>query len=124
MSSTADRLTLFFTMFLSQLPVLLVCLIALGLVLARREQRSPALPWALMGFGLALVLCLAIPITSTMMQSWIMSSSGGSRTQVASIYGVLSFVWSILHALSYGLLAMAIFVGQSPRKSSSPPSTK
>jgi hypothetical protein len=116
--SSVSQITVFFTMFLNQLPILLVCLAALGLVLTRWHQKSPALPWALMGFGLALLLCLAIPVSQLIIQNWLMSS-GGDMAHRASISSVISIFWSVLRAVSYGLLAIAIFVGQSQRKSGS-----
>jgi hypothetical protein len=118
MQSSVGQLTLLFSMFAYELPMLLVCVIAIGLLLTRRQQRSPALPWALMGFGLALFLCFALPIGQWAMQNWIMSS-GAAASSRASVYGVVSIFWSILHALSYGLLAIAILVGSSQRHSGS-----
>ena len=119
--SGLSQLTLFFSLFVNQLPMLLVCLVAIGLVLTRWRQKSPALPWALMGFGLALFLCFAIPVAQLALQNWVMSSSG-EMSRRATIWGAISIFWSILHALSYGLLAVAIFVGQSQRKGGSPSS--
>jgi hypothetical protein len=116
MSSGLGQLTIFFTMFLNQLPILLVSLIGLGLVLTRWQQRSPALPWALMGFGLTLILCFAIPIGQVLLQNWLVSGAG-AMSQRATVSTIVALVWSVLRAVTYGLLAMAIFVGQSQRKS-------
>src|SRR5215467_12019303 len=105
--SGAGQLTLLFTMFAHQLPMLLVCVIAIGLVLTGRHQKSPALPWALMGFGL-MFLCFAVPVCQWIVQTSIMSSGGAAAAQTG-LYNLISFVFSILQALAYGLLAMAIF---------------
>jgi hypothetical protein len=118
MSSGPGQWTMLLSFFVSQLPVLLVCVIAIGLMLTRRQQDSPALPWALTGFGLALLICIGQPIGSWILQQWIMSG-GATAASRATIWSVVSIIWSILHALSYGLLAMAILASQSRRESGS-----
>ena len=55
--------------FLMQLPVLLMCLAAVAVVLGKWRQAPRASLWALLGFGLALILCFAIPIGQVAMRS-------------------------------------------------------
>src|SRR5262245_41043283 len=117
--SSVNQLGIFLTMFVNQLPILLVCLVAIGLVFTRWKQQSPARSWALMGFGLALILCLAIPVAQLVVQNWIVTG-GTDGAHRATILSVISFFCSVLRAVSYGLLAMAIFIGQSQRTSGSP----
>jgi len=75
----------------------------------RRNELSTASSWALMGFGLSVLLCILIPIAQTLVQNWAMES-GRSMAQRASVFTMLAVVWSLLRAISYGLLLMAVCV--------------
>lgn len=106
-----SQFTALLSMFVTQLPILLVSLLGCVLVMARRNELSAAAPWVLMGFGLSVVLCVLIPMGQMLAQNWAMQGSG-SITQRASVFTVLAFVWSLLRAASYGLLLMAILTGR------------
>ena len=98
--------------FVPQVPVLAICLTAVVLTLTRWQRGSNASLWALLGFGLALFLCFAIPIGQTVMSQWMMHG-GEQVARRASIFGSLSLLWSALRAVSYALLLVAFFSGRA-----------
>lgn len=63
-----------------QLPLLLVCLAAVVFELVRWKPASRGAIWALLGFGLALGLCLAIPLVQTVVQQWVMQGENFRAT--------------------------------------------
>jgi hypothetical protein len=115
----ADQLKLLFSTFTIQLPTLLVCLVAGVVILARWKEGSKGSLWALLGFGLATVLCFAIPIGQTAVQGWV-RHSGLTRMESTSVMVGTSILWSVLRAVSYALLLIAVFAGRS----TSPPASK
>ena len=106
------QLTALISMFVAQLPILIVSLLGCLVVAARRNELSGASAWALMGFGLSVILCIVIPVGQTLVQHWVIES-GGSMAQRASVFTVLAVVWAVLRAASYALLLMAIVAGRS-----------
>jgi hypothetical protein len=75
-----------------------------------REARSGA-PWALLGFGLALILCFVMPVGQTMIQHWVLQEGDrASRMWAFSAFGMLG---SVLQAIIYVFLLVAIFAGRS-----------
>ena len=107
-NDTAQLVTLL-SMFAAQLPILLVSLLACLVIAVRRNKLSTASSWALMGFGLSVLLCILIPVAQTFVQNWAVES-GRSMAQRASVFTGLAIVWSLLRATSYGLLLMAVCV--------------
>lgn len=105
------QLTALLSLFAAQLPILIVSLLGCVVVAARRNELSGASAWALAGFGLAVVLCVLIPVAQTVVQKWAVES-GTSMAQRATVFTVLAVVWSSLRALSYALLLMAIVAGR------------
>jgi hypothetical protein len=100
-------LRIYLQMFLVSLPVLIVCLVACLVILARWRR---GLLWALSGFGLGLLISLATPITQACVQSWVMRSENAAN--YAWIFAVLGLFWSVLHACAYALLFVAVFEGR------------
>jgi hypothetical protein len=101
------QLTALLSLFATQLPILIVCVLGCVVIGARQNELSNAASWALMGFGLSVVLCLVIPVVQMLVQNWVLES-GPNMAQRASVFTVLGIAWSILRAISYGLLLMAI----------------
>lgn len=114
--SDPAQMTVLVSMFVAQLPVLIVSVLGCVIVAARRNELGGAASWALMGFGLSVVLCVLIPLAQTFVQRWVMEG-GASVTQRASMLTVLALVWSIARAVSLGLLLMAIVAGRSGLRS-------
>jgi len=103
-------LKIFSQLFLGSLPTLVVCLVACVIILSRGKTGSSWSIWALCGFGLGLLIALAIPITQAFVQSWLAQS--GNVAAYAWVFTVLGLFWSVLHACVYALLFVAIFEGR------------
>ena len=117
--NNTDQIKVLLSMFAIQLPTLLVCFIAGVVVLGRWKQASKGSMWALLGFGLAAVLCFAVPVVQTSVQEWI-RHSGRTMAENASIMAGIAMMWSAVRAVTYALLLIAVFAGRS----SSPPTEK
>jgi uncharacterized integral membrane protein len=107
-----DQIELSLSMFAIQLPTLLVCFVAGVVILGRWKQGSQGSMWALLGFGLATLLCFVVPVAQTGLQQWL-RHSGRTMVESASVMAASSFVWSVLRAVTYALLLIAVFAGRS-----------
>jgi hypothetical protein len=110
--NNADQIKLSLSMFAIQLPTLLVCFVAGVVILAKWKQGSKGSMWALLGFGLAAVLCFAVPVAQIAMQQWV-RHSGHTTIESTWVMAGVSFVWSVLRAVTYALLLIAVFAGRS-----------
>ena len=110
--NNTDQIKLLLSMFAIQLPTLLVCFVAGVVILAKWKEGSKGSLWALLGFGLAAVLCFAVPVAQTAVQDWV-SHSRHTTTESASVMAGISMVWSVLRAVTYALLLIAVFAGRS-----------
>ena len=117
--NNTDQIKLLLSIFAIQVPTLLVCLVAGIVILGRWKQASKGSMWALLGFGLAAVLCFAVPVVQTAVQEWV-RHSGRTAVEGASVMAGISIVWSVLRAVTYALLLIAVFAGRS----TSPPTEK
>jgi hypothetical protein len=79
-------------------------------VLTRWRQGSSGSLWALLGFGLTLLLCVAIPAVQTVVQSWVVEMEPSRR---GTLYSALSMLWSVLRAATYALLLVAVYAGRN-----------
>ena len=109
--NNTDQLKLLLSTFAIQLPTLLVCFVAGVVIFGKWKEGSKGSLWALLGFGLAAFLCFAVPVAQTAVQGWI-SHSGHTKIEGASVMAGISFVWSVLRAVSYALLFIAVFAGR------------
>ena len=87
--NNTDQIKLLLSMFAIQLPTLLVCFVAGVVILGRWKQGSKGSIWALLGFGLAAVLCFAVPVAQTAMQEWA-RHSGYTAFESASVMAGIS----------------------------------
>ena len=110
---------MYLSMFVSQLPVAIVSLIGAGLVMTRWKTRSRGLGWALGGFGLSFILCLVSPLSQVFFFRGMLSAGSGGSAEYTSIMTIMALFWSVLRALSYAMLAMAVFIGHAPAPSRS-----
>jgi hypothetical protein len=112
-----QQMTMLLSALATQLPVFVVCIVASVVVLVRWKEGARGSIWALLGFGLALTLCIVVPVVQTSVQHWIMESGDAARR--ASVFTGLSILWSLLRAATYALLLVAVFAGRSmsPRDS-------
>ncbi len=107
-----DQIELSLSMFAIQLPTLIVCFVAGVVILGRWKEGSRGSMWALLGFGLAAVLCFAVPVGQTAVQQWV-RHSGHTTVESASVMAAISIMWSVLRAVTYALLLIAVFAGRS-----------
>jgi len=106
-----DQIRIFLSMFSLNLPTLFVCLVAGVVILTKWRQASSGALWAILGFGLLLVLCVAMPFGQALLQSWVLQNQARqSRLWALSAF---SMVLSVLHAVIYAFLLAAIFAGRS-----------
>ena len=110
MENTTDQLRVFLSIFAVNLPTFLVCAVACVMIVGRWRQGSGHLFWGIVGFGLALVLCFAMPAGQTALQQWVFQS--GERVSRAWVFTAFGFVASVLHAAIYACLLTAIFAGR------------
>jgi glucan phosphoethanolaminetransferase (alkaline phosphatase superfamily) len=110
--NNSAQLTTLVSLFAAQLPILLVSALACLVVGVRRHELSTASLWAFMGFGLSVLLCILIPVAQTLVQNWVMNS-GQNVAQRASVFTILAVVWSLLRAVSYASLLMAVVGGRT-----------
>ena len=107
--NNTDEIKTFVSLFAAYLPRVIICLVALVVIFAKwREARGGAL-WALLGFGLALILCFVMPIGQTMLQHWFQGGDRESRMWAFSAFGLMV---SVLQAIIYVFLLVAIFAGR------------
>ncbi|PYJ07819.1 MAG: hypothetical protein DMF06_14535 [Verrucomicrobia bacterium] len=109
--NNADEIKSFVSTFAVYLPRVIICLLACIVVVVRwREARGGAL-WALLGFGLALILCFVLPVGQTMLQHWVFEDGDrASRMWAFSAFGMFG---SIMQSVIYLFLLLAIFTGRS-----------
>lgn len=109
--NNTDEIRTFLSMFAVYLPRVIICLVACIVIVAKwREARGGAL-WALLGFGLALILCFVMPVGQTMIQHWVFQD--GDRTGRMWAFSVFGIVGSALQVVVYLFLLIAIFAGRS-----------
>ena len=113
-----DQIKMLVSTLAIQLPTLLVCFVAGVVILGRWKEASKGAIWAVLGFGLATILCITIPVAQAGVQEW-MRQSGWTTAERASLFAGLGFLWSVLRAITYALLLVAVFAGRSNSPSAS-----
>ena len=121
MNNNSELLTMFLTMIPLYLPGIIVALAAILVCLAKWKQSPQGAKWALLGFGLSLILSIAWPIANTFIQHWMLHGSG-HQTERMWVYSAMAIVSSVLHALVYVFLLVAVFAGRSTPTEAAPPS--
>lgn len=109
--SNADEMRTLFSTFAVYLPRIIICLVACIVIVAKwREARGGAI-WALLGFGLALILCVVMPVGQNVIQHWVLQD--GDRASRMWAFSAFGMIGSVLQAVIYILLLVAIFAGRS-----------
>ena len=109
--NNADEIKTFLSTFAVYLPRVIICLVAVVVILAKwREARAGAL-WALLGFGLGLILCFVMPVGQSMIQHWVLQN--GDRASRMWAFSAFGMVGSALQVVVYLFLLVAIFAGRS-----------
>jgi hypothetical protein len=106
----ADQLKMFVSEVAESAPVLLVCVVAFIVILSRWRVGSTGSVWAALGFGVVLILCFVIPFAYIMVQQWALQ--GGQLQSREWVFTAFSVVVSVLRAIVYALLLVAIFAGR------------
>jgi hypothetical protein len=107
-------LTTVLTLLAGQLPILLVSVVGCLMMMGRWNEGSRAAGWALLGFGLSLVLCVLMPVGQALVQSWVVGN-GQSIGQRAWAFTALGLFWSVLRAATYALLLLALLARSEAR---------
>ena len=121
MNTNSEPLKMFLAMIPLYLPGLIVALAAILVCLAKWKQSPQGAKWALLGFSLSLFLSIAWPIANTFIQQWMLHG-GGNQTERLWVYSAMAIVSSVLHALVYVFLLVAVFAGRSTPTDAAPPS--
>ena len=119
MMNLNSELGILFSMFLTNLPKLIVSVVAVSLNIGRKKELGPSGNWALMGFGLFVVLSFLVPVVQAGVQQWMRAS--GDYSHASLIYGGMSFIWSLLNAVGTGMLLVAVLKGRPKQEPASPP---
>jgi hypothetical protein len=114
MMNDADQLKMFLSQVAESIPVLLVCVVAFIVILTRWRVGSSGSVWAALGFGLVLVLCFVLPLAYIMIQQWALK--GGQLQSREWVFEVYIIVVSVLRAIVYSLLLIAIYAGRPKPK--------
>lgn len=102
------------------LPTFVICLVAGVVILIQWRQASSGSLWALLGFGLAVILCFLMPLGQTLLHNWVFQS-GEVQRRIWAIT-TLNFAGSILRGVVYLFLLIAIFAGRRKTDAAIPPS--
>ena len=79
-------------------------------ILAKWRQAPSGALWALLGFGLALILCFVMPFGQTIIQHWVFQN--GDRESRMWAFSAFGMIGSMLQAVIYVFLLVAIFAGR------------
>jgi hypothetical protein len=110
MNNDPVQLRLFLSLVAVNVPTLLVCFVAGIVILGRWGQAPRASVWALLGFGLVLILCFVMPFAQMLLQQWVFEE--GQRANRMWAFTAVGVVGSLLHAVIYALLLAAIYAGR------------
>ena len=94
-----------------QLPVFVAALVGALITMNRWKDAPSAGVWSLLGFGLAIFLCFAVPLTQAGLRYWLTQNSTGHPSPMV-IFGSVTVLWSLLRAASYICLIVAIYAGR------------
>lgn len=110
--STTFPVAVYLSIFAMHVPMILVCIAAVAVIIARWRQAPNASLWALAGFGLALAMSIAAPLVQVLLQAWLTRAGTGEYSSRAWAFSAFGVVISILNAVVYALLLAAIYAGR------------
>jgi hypothetical protein len=96
----------------TEVPRMLVCVVACILILTRWNELGSAAWPAVLGFALAFVLSVGSPIVTTL----LLTTLPGPVSSQAMAFTVVRVVLALGWALALGLLATAVIAGRNPRR--------
>ena len=109
--SDSTQWKVLFSLFAAQSPVFIVSIVACMVIVTRWHDGWRGWHWAFAGFALSVALCILLPVAQTLVQQWAMDGNH-TMLQRASVFTVMGVVWSVLRAISYGLLLMGLIAGR------------
>ncbi len=118
MMSVSSEVSIFFSMLLSQAPVILVCVVCFLVLLTRTNDEVRGRGWGLAGFGLLLALSFVTPAVHSMVQASMMKSSVDAATR-SWVFTGMNFLWAVLRAFSYVCFLVALL--SRPKQPATPP---
>jgi|GEM_PF-1424570 len=104
--NTTGQFQMFVSSITTQLPTLVVCGVGFVMLLTKGKDADPGRLWALLGFGLAVVLGIVMPLAQGMVQ--YSARSGGDLVPRAWIFTGMALLWSVLRAVSYACILAAL----------------
>src|SRR5258706_15848631 len=114
-----NQVRMFLSMFSVQLPTLLVCVVAIVMVIVKWRLSSRASLWALLGFGLGLIICILIPMSLAIIQTWALQTA--NKAQRGVLFRGFSIFWSVLQGATYALLLVAVLIERPASGAAAPP---
>jgi hypothetical protein len=122
--SPTEVLEMALRVLVGNIPMLLAHAAALIIVITRWRVSPRVSILALCGVLLGLFLLLVTPFVYTYLSRTLSAGGSGSSTMsITSMYAVVGFVTSLVHAISFGFLLLAIYKDrQSPMAPPPPPS--
>lgn len=106
-----NTIKMFFLPLLTQLPVLLVCMVGLLVTLSQWNRLGGGAIWAVLGFALALTASVLPSLAQPAISRYLLS--GSTSDQRYFVMNLFSVFWAMMRGTSYGLLLVAIFVGRN-----------
>lgn len=121
-SSLLEVLETALRMLAGSLPMLVAYAAALIIVITRWRVAPRVSMLALCGVLLGLFLIVAMPFVYTYLSRTLSSGGSSSSTMsISSVYAVVGFVTSFIHALSFGFLFLAIYKDRRSPMTPPPP---
>jgi len=105
-------------MILTQLPFIIVSLVACIVIGSRSKQLGAAYLWALAGFGLILLLGIFVPLVYIILNTVISEKLAPSMRPF--VYSAVALTSAVLDATAYVFLLLAILTGRSTPNSGDP----
>jgi hypothetical protein len=95
---------------LMHLPILMISLAAIVIAITRWRQAPQASLFCLLGFGVIFCLSAGMPFVQHFL---ISGTARSSPNNMAAVMAAFSLSWSVLVAVAYVLLTVAVFAGRS-----------
>jgi hypothetical protein len=97
------------------IPGIVINVLAIIVILALWNRAPRAAVWALLGFGLLLVVSLAVPLLYPMIGRMMQSHDAEA---IRSRYQMISFTGSFLRGVAFLLILAAVYAGRPPAQGS------
>ncbi len=119
-SSSLSLIPMVFSQLLTQIPVLVVCIVSLVVLAGRRgtaaEANPDALNWAIVGFGVSAALSFLLPLVYGVL-TFVQIHGNLPIGSIRWVYPILGVFSALLHAGAYAIFLVAYlrFLKPAPR---------